>query len=47
MKYIVWVKLDGFKLYWGEYFGDLEYEGYIFKFYKSNYSNNGIFVFIG
>lgn len=45
--YTVWVNLDGPKSYRGIYSGDVEYEGYTFKFYKSNYSNNGTSASIG
>lgn len=46
-KYIVWVKMIGFELYWGKYFEYVEYKGYKFKFYKSKYFSNGISVILG
>lgn len=46
-KNTVWVNLDGPNSYRGMYSGDVDYEGYKFKFYKSNYCNNGTSVSIG
>lgn len=46
-KFTVSVKLDGPMSYRGKYSGDVEYEGYKFKFYKSNSCNNGTCASIG
>lgn len=46
-KYTVWMKMNGPQSYRGNYSEFVDYKGYKFKFYESNYSNNGTCVSMG
>lgn len=46
-KYTVWVKMSGPVSFRGSYSECVEYKGYKFKFYKSNYTTNGTSVTSG
>lgn len=46
-KYTVWVKMSGPVSFRGSYSECVEYKGYKFKFYQSNYSSNGTNVASG